>query len=65
MSAVTSGTIMAITGYSSRTLERERQAGRLTGERRPGVPGLVYPRKQVALWLRYKCRPELIEKLPD
>lgn len=61
---LTTSQLATLTGYTPKTLERERKAGRLAGERRAGVRGYAHPVKSVRAWLRYKGLNNLLEKLP-
>lgn len=65
MSAImTTAQLRSLTGYTSKTIERERKAGRLSGERRAGVRGYAHPVKSVRVWMRYKGLNDLLAKLP-
>lgn len=65
MADITSVQLAKLTGYSGDTILNERKVGRLRGgEKRPGVQGWVFPKKEVITWLRYKCLSHLIDKLP-
>ena len=61
---LSSGQLARLTSLSTKTLERERMAGRLKGERRPGVRGYAYPVPSIREWMRYRGMNDLLSKLP-
>jgi hypothetical protein len=65
MADITSAQLAKIVGCSVGNIRAEKATGRLSGgEKRPGVRGWVFPKKEVITWLRYKCLAHLIDKLP-
>ena len=64
MAEITGTQLAKLTGYTKTTILRERKAGRLQGEKRPGVRSIVYDKRAVITWLRYKCLSHLIDTLP-